>query len=118
MKIGRCLRIRTTQVVTSQSFHVFSEYAYTIVLYEDDVYEDGSVSISLITSKSKVAPLNAHSIPQLKLLGTILGLHLCQIVSKVLGGHVMRNSLFWCDSINILYWVENPSRKFKSFAAN
>ena len=118
IKVGRYLRIPTTQVVTSQSFHVFSEYVYTIVLYEEDVYEDGSVSIFFITSKSKVAPLNSHSIPQLKLLGAILGLHLCQIVSKVLGGHVVRKSLFWCESINVLYWVENPSRKFKSFAAN
>ena len=91
--------------MTDQSFHVFSdasEDAYAAVMYERDVYEDGSVLISFITSKSKVVPLNSHNIPQLELLGAILRLHLCQVVSKVLGGHVMKKYLFWGDSMNVL----------------
>ena len=111
----------TTQVVTDQSFYVFSdasEDAYAAVLYERNVYGDGSVSVSFITSQSKVALLNAHSTPRLELLIAILGLHLGQVVSKVLGDHVMKKSVFWCDSMNILYWIKNPSRKFKSFVAN
>ena len=32
--------------------------------------------------------------------------------------HVMKKSVLWCDSINVLYWVKNPSRKFKPFVAN
>ena len=62
-------------------------------MYEKNVYEDGSVSISFFTSKSKVAQLNPHSLPRLELLGALLGLHLCQVVSKVLGDHVIK-SLF------------------------
>ena len=107
--------------MTDQSFHVFSkssEDAYGAIIYDRNVYEDGTVSVSFITSKYKVAPLNAHSIPRLELLDAILGLHLCQVVSKVLSDHVMKKYVFWCDSINVLYWVKNPSRKFKSFVAN
>ena len=55
-----------TQVMTDQSLHVFfdaSEDANAVVIYERNVSEDGSVSVSFITSKSKVASLNAHSIP-------------------------------------------------------
>ena len=73
-------------------FHVFSdaiEDAYVTVMYERNVYEDRSVSVSFIASKSKVAPLNEHGTPRLELLGAILGLHFCQVVSKVLGDHVM-----------------------------
>ena len=52
--------------MTDQSLHVFfdaSEDANAVVIYERNVSEDGSVSVSFITSKSKVASLNAHSIP-------------------------------------------------------
>ena len=76
IKIGRCLRRSTTQVVTNQSFHVFSgasEDAYVAVMYERNVSEDGSVSISFTASKSKVALLSASSTPQLELLDAILG---------------------------------------------
>ena len=104
--------------MTDVSFHVFSdasEDAYAAVMYERNVYENGSGSVSFITSKSKVALLNAHSIPRLMLLGAILGLHMCQVVFKVLGDHVVKMPVFWCDSMNVLCWVKNPSRKFKSF---
>ena len=110
IKISRCVKTPTFQVVTDQSFHVFSdasEDAYAAVINKKDVYEDGSVSITFFRSKSKVVPLTSYSIPQLELLGAILGLHLCQMVSNVLGGHVMKKSLLWCGS-----------RKFKSFVAN
>ena len=43
--------------MTDQSFHVFSkssEDAYGAVMYERNVYEDGSVSVSFITSKYKM----------------------------------------------------------------
>ena len=107
--------------MTGHSFHIFSdasEDAYAAVMYEGNVYEDGSASIFLIASKSKVAPLNAQSTPRLELLGASMGLNLCQVVSKGLGDHVMKKSVFWFDSMNVLYWIKNPSRKFKSFIAN
>ena len=111
IKIGRCLRRPTTQVVTDQSFHVFSdasEDAYAAVMYESDVYEDGSVSISFITSKSKVVSLNAHSIPQLEPLGAIWGLHLCQVVSKVLGDHVIKS--FAANRIGEIHTITEPTQ--------
>ena len=120
-KIDRCLRRSSTQVVTDQSFHVVSnvsEDAYAAVMYERNVYEDGSVSMSFIASKSKVSPLIAHSTSRLELVGAILEMYLCQVVSNVLGDHVMKKSVFWCDSMNVLFWMKNPSRKFKSFVAN
>ena len=87
-------------------------------MYEKNVYEDGSASVSFNTSKYKVAMLNAHSTPQLELLGAILGLHLCQVVSKVLDDHVMKYSVIWCERMNVRYWIKSPSRKFKYFVAN
>ena len=90
------MRRPTTQVVTDQSFHLFSnasEDAYATVMHERNVYEDASASVYFIAFKSNVATMNAHSTPRLELLGAILGLHLCQVVSKVLGDHVIKNSV-------------------------
>ena len=39
-------------------------------------------------------------------------------MSKVLDDHVMKKSAFWSGSMNVLYLIKNPRRKFKSFAAN
>ena len=88
------------------------------VMYERNAYEDWSVSVSVTASKSEVAPLNRHSSLQLELLGKILGMHLCQKLSKVFDDHVMNKSAFWSGSMNVLYLIKNPRRKFKSFAAN
>ena len=103
--------------VAEKSFHVFSEAsedAYAAVMRERNVHEKMSVSVSSIASKSKVAPLNVHSTPQLELLGATLGLYLCQVVSKILGDHVMKKFVFCCGSMNVMYWI----KKFKSFLAN
>ena len=114
--IGGCLRRSITQVLTDESFYAFSkasEDTYAAVIYERNVYEDGPVSVSFINYKYKLAPMNAYSNPD-----TTLELYLCKVVSKVLGGHIVKKSVFWCDSMNVLYWIKNPSRKFKSFVAN
>ena len=76
IKIGRWLRRSTTQVVADQFFHVFSSAgsdAYAAAMYERNVYEDGSVSVSFIASNTNVASLNPNGTPRLELLGTILG---------------------------------------------
>ena len=107
--------------MTDQSFHIFSDASedpYAAVMYKRNVYKDGSVYVSFVASKSKVAPLNAHSTLWLDLLGGILGLHLYQVVSNVLSDHVMKKSVFWCDCVNVFFWIKNPGRKFKSFVAN
>jgi len=75
------LRKPSTAVIVEKSFHVFtdaSQEAYAAVMFQRNIYDDGSLSVSFIASKSKVAPLNAQSIPRLELLGAILGLHLSQ----------------------------------------
>lgn len=49
---------------------------------------------------------------------TVLVLHLCQAVSQTSGDHVVNNWNFWCNSMIILYWIKNHSRKFSLFYEN
>ena len=49
-----------------------SECAYAAVMYLRTVYVDGTVSISLIASKTRVSPVKKQSIPRLELLGALI----------------------------------------------
>ncbi|GFW05128.1 DUF1758 domain-containing protein [Trichonephila clavipes] len=58
-----------------------SESAYRAVVYMHSVKEDGTTTIKLIGSKSRVAPIKVISIPRIELSACLL---LTQLVEKVL----------------------------------
>lgn len=118
LQIPRCLR--TPCVVRDVTLHTFvdaSQEAYGAVCYTRHVYEDGSVSCCLVASRSRVAPLQAVSIPRLELMAAVVGLKLSETVGRVLRIENHRWT-FWSDSMDVLYWVRGRSRKFKPFVAN
>ena len=102
IKVQRCLQLK--KQVRLMSLHVFtdaSEDAYGAVVYQKSEYQDGSSSVCLVASKSKVAPLQSISIPRLELMGAVLGTRLAQT-----------------DSACVLYWIREHSKKLKPFVAN
>ena len=62
--------------VTIHTFSDASEKAYAAASYVIHEYEDGMVSTRLVAAKSRLAPLNAMSIPRLELMGALTGLRL------------------------------------------
>lgn len=111
-------QLRLWKINLFMYFPIPSKDADAALMYERNIYQDGSLSVSFIVSNSKVALLNTHKTPRLELPSATLGLDLWKVVPKVLRNHVMRNSVFWCASMNVLYWTKNTIRKFKSLAAN
>lgn len=67
--------------------------------------------------KSRIAPLKSTRIPRLELCGAVLGLNLAKSIANILMVD-MREITFWTDNMNVLYWIHNQSRLFKSFMAN
>ena len=69
--IPHCYFPKDVQVVSTQlhGFSDASESAYTGIVNLRMVESDGNVHISLVTSKTKVAPLKHLTIPQLELCG-------------------------------------------------
>ena len=107
-------------IAETMSLHTFvdaSESAYGDVDYARCQYQDGSVSTNIIAAKTPVSTNSATSIPRLELMGAIVGVRLTTRISEVLGVK-MTKSTFWCDNVNMLWWVRGRNRNFKPFVAN
>ncbi|XP_004206218.2 uncharacterized protein LOC100204112 [Hydra vulgaris] len=118
INIPRCLQ--TTSTVTNRSIHVFTDAsckAYGAVAYQQCLYDTGEVTSVIIMSKARVSPLQSISIPRLELLGAVLGLRLAEKIVKALKLET-KDVTIWCDSLNVLWWIKNQSRKLKPFVAN
>lgn len=75
IQIPQCLT--ATAAVTEVTLHTFvdaSQEAYGAASYTGHLYEDGTVSCCLVASKSRVASLQAVSIPRLELMAAVVGL--------------------------------------------
>ncbi len=92
------------------------EHAYGAVVYARYTYQDGSISSNIVAAKTRVAPSISTSIPRLELDGAIIGIRLAITVSKALEMS-MAQSIFWSDSMNVLWWIRGRSREFKPFVA-
>ena len=103
--------------ITLHTFTDASQQTYGAATYSRHLYEDGSVTCRLVASKSRVAPLQAVSIPRLELMAAVVGLRLAEAVGNILN-LPKHEWLFWSDSVDVLYWIRGRSRKFKPFVAN
>ena len=70
--------------ITFDTFTDASQQVYGVATYSSYLYEDGSVTCRLVASKSRVVPLQAVSIPRLKLMVAVVGLRLAEAVRNIL----------------------------------
>ena len=105
---------------TSSQLHGFcdaSEDAYAGVVYLrlTDVHDN--VHVSLIVSKTKVAPLKRLTIPRLELCGAHLLSKLLNHVREILS-IPLHDTFGWTDSSIVLSWMNGNPRRFKTFVGN
>jgi len=89
-----------------------SEHAYGAAVYLRTTYMNGTVSITLIASMTKVAPVKKQSIPRLELLGALLLKRLVDTVLNILPLHL--GATYWVDSTTVLFWIINQ-RPWKQY---
>ncbi len=93
--------------VADQQIHGFSDaskVAYGGVVYIRRLHSDTSVSVSLLISRTRVAPLSGLSIPRLELCGALLLAKLLHSVVEDLS--VPQSEVYtWCDSSAVLGWL-------------
>ncbi|XP_044745202.1 uncharacterized protein LOC123307065 [Coccinella septempunctata] len=120
-KISRCY-LPLSSSYGSTELHIFvdaSEEAYSAAVYLRN--ENGPIiSVSLIISKNRVAPLKGVkgvSIPRLELQAAVLGSRLAETVQNSLEVEI-KGRMFWSDSQSVLHWIKSDSKKYKQFVAN
>lgn len=89
-----------------------STKAYGACLYVRAFYTDNTVSIKLLCSKSKVAPLKPTSIPRLELCAALLLARLLNKIKKLIPLTV-NETFLWSDSKVALCWLQAHPSKWK-----
>lgn len=116
-RIDRCAFTPNLNHVEIHTFTDASDVAYGACVYVRSVDTDGSIKVSLLASKSKVAPLKRLSIPRLELSAALIGSRLYEKIILALDVPV-KASYFWSDSTVVLQWMKLPPRTLKTFVAN
>lgn len=102
------------------SLHGFSDAstkAYAAAVYLRLVHVDGSVTVTLLTAKSRVAPLKTISIPRLELSAAHLLAKLMVFIKSTLQLHSV-DCHCWTDSTITLAWLSQSPSRWKTFIAN
>ncbi|XP_075990161.1 uncharacterized protein LOC142985798 [Anticarsia gemmatalis] len=117
IKIPRWLHSYECTKAELHGFADASKLAYAAVVYLRSFDEMGNVRVSLVTSKTKVAPIKKVSIPRLELCAAVLLSKLMTEVSEVLG--ISKANLHaYTDSEVVLAWLNQHPSRWKTFVAN
>ncbi|XP_028168577.1 uncharacterized protein LOC114358739 isoform X3 [Ostrinia furnacalis] len=104
----------------NHEIHVFSdasERAYGACVYIRSISQTGSITVRLLLSRNRVAPIKSVTIPRLELCAALLGSRLCTTVLESLTMPIQQ-CFFWCDSMIVLGWLNTPSNQLKPFVRN
>ena len=117
--IPRCYFSKEAHII-SMELHGFcdaSEQAYAAVIYLRMMDLDGGIQVSLVTSKTKVAPIKRLTIPRLELCGAYLLAQLLYHVQQVF--NLSLDQIYaWTDSTIVLSWLIGNPRRFNTYVAN
>lgn len=105
---------------TSFEMHCFvdaSEDAFGAVIYFKVPLET-TPKCSLVTAKSRVAPLQSLSVPRLELQAAVLGTRLAKFVQENISEqHKIIRRYFWSDSETVMKWLHSDNKKYTQFVS-
>ena len=119
LHIPRCYFPREVDVVSTQ-LHGFSDAskdAYAAVVYLRATDTMGGVHVSLVPSKTKVAPIKRLTIPRLELCGAYLLSKLIHHIRQTLNIPI-ESVQAWTDSTIVLSWIAGNPRRYKVYVGN
>ena len=112
----------TNDIVISRELHGFcdaSKQGYGAAIYSKSTYQSGEIETNLITSKTRVAPMEGPTLPRLELLSTLLLTRLMNSVENALSKcFPFDRKCYWNDSQVALAWINATHKEFKPFVEN
>ena len=95
-----------------------SNVAYGGVVYIRTLYEDTTVSVSLVHAKTKVAPISpVGTTPRLELCGAQVLSKLLEIAMTALN-IPLQDVFAWSDSTIVLCWLHMPPDRLNTYVSN
>ena len=107
--VKRCYKPTPFSVVSQVQLHHFSDasqYAYGAASYLRLVDADGNFHCSLLIGRSRLAPLEAITIPRLELSAAVVSVKLDNMIRRELDLPVEK-SVFWSDSTSVIQLIRN-----------
>ncbi len=118
-KVNRYLVPKDFENLKMAQMHHFcdaSDIGYGTVSYLR-LTSSNKVHVTFIMGKARVAPLKVMTTPRMEITAAVLAVRMDKILSEEL--HMeLAQSLFWTDSMTILRYIRNESRRFQTFVAN
>ena len=94
-----------------------SEVGYGTVSYLRRETADGRVDCTFVVAKSRTVPLQFVSVPRLELQAATIAVRMDRLILKEID-LAMSASFFWTDSKITLQYINNGTRRFKTYLAN
>lgn len=119
LKIPRCyLQSFKNYNDLDVQLHTFadaSENGYAAVSYFR-ISDGNDVVVSLVGSKTRVAPLRITSIPRLELMAALIA---ARFANSIVSSTTIQISqkIFWSDSRTVISWIRSDHRRYHQFVA-
>lgn len=119
LKFIRCLKPISFNDSAMQLHHFSdaSQRAFGCCSYLRCVNSHGQISVMLVMSKSRLAPLKCMTIPRLELQAAVLAAQIDGMLRSQLELDLLE-SVFWVDSEIVLKYIKNETRRFHVFVGN
>ncbi|XP_073955668.1 uncharacterized protein [Choristoneura fumiferana] len=112
--------IHTKEDKNSIEVHGFCDAsisAYAAVVYVRAIKPQGQIKVTLLTAKTKAAPLKQVSVPRLELCAAVLLSKLLNHVAKIM--KLRKEQVFaWSDSQVALAWIKGDPVRWNPFVKN
>ena len=122
ISVSRSVNDMKSDEIESIELHGFgdaSNVAFGAVVYIRSVKKSGEVSINLIASKTRLAPLKSDTIPRLELMAALLLARLMTSVREALQSTIKIDKVVcWLDSQIVLWWIFGVEKEFRTFTQN